>query len=240
MTTDPGAWITVPVMTSAPGPIVRLVGGVLSVSGPGITLQGPQTGLLNGTVSFTGIVAEARTGETVTIERQGTLGGHWVPTASAPVGQGGFFRARWRVSQSGSLRVRAVLEAPYTTDWRARGAGLLAAPTVSGSALLPATATLTLTVYRSAIATLYGPGLYGRRTACGERLTRTILGVANRDLKCGAKVAIYFAGRELVVPVIDRGPYANGASWDLTMATAKAIGIIGTTTVGALSPPPAG
>ena len=49
------------------------------------------------------------------------------------------------------------------------------------------------------------------------------------------------AGHTLEVPVIDRGPYANGADWDLTIATGKAIGITGTVKLGAVSlptPPP--
>jgi hypothetical protein len=37
--------------------------------------------------------------------------------------------------------------------------------------------------------------------------------------------------------VIDRGPYANHADWDLTTATATALGIDGTATIGAVSLP---
>jgi len=223
----PGATITTPVTTGAP-PLVRLVGGFLSVSGGGITLQAPQTGLLDGTVRFTGTVAQPGAGETVTIERQSAFPGYWLPATSAAVGPGGVFSARWRVSQSGSLSVRAVLGSP--------GASAASAGRIAGT---PGTPALTLTVYRSAVATLFGPGLYGRRTACGERLTSTLIGVANRVLKCGSMVAIYYAGRELDVPVVDRGPYAKGVVWDLTMATAKAIGITTTATIGALWPPPA-
>src|SRR5436305_126789 len=36
-----------------------------------------------------------------------------------------------------------------------------------------------------------------------------------------ALVARYYAARTIRGPVIDRGPYANGASWDLTLATAN-------------------
>jgi rare lipoprotein A len=103
---------------------------------------------------------------------------------------------------------------------------------------MAATPTLTLTVYRGAVATIYGPGFYGHRTACGEQLKRATLGVANRTLPCGTMVAIYYQGRELVVPVIDRGPYAHHASWDLTFATAKVLGITETARIGTLSPPP--
>jgi rare lipoprotein A len=92
-------------------------------------------------------------------------------------------------------------------------------------------------VYRPSVSTTYGPGFYGSRTACGEILKRTTVGVANRSLPCGTSVAIYYDGRTMVVPVIDRGPYANRADWDLTEATARALGIGGTVTLGATSLP---
>jgi hypothetical protein len=42
--------------------------------------------------------------------------------------------------------------------------------------------------------------------------------------------------------VIDRGPFANGADWELTEATGKVLGIEGTAEIGAVSlpAPPAG
>ena len=66
-------------------------------------------------------------------------------------------------------------------------------------------------------------------------LRKPTLGVANRKLPCGTQVAIYYRGRAVVVPVIDRGPYANKANWDLTMATGRALGMNSTATVGATS-----
>jgi rare lipoprotein A len=100
-----------------------------------------------------------------------------------------------------------------------------------------ATPSLTVTVYRQAKATLYGPGFYGNKTACGTRLTKTTIGVANRTLPCGSTVSLLFHGRTLSVPVIDRGPYANHADWDLTTATADAIGMEGTSQIGAVMLP---
>jgi hypothetical protein len=73
------------------------------------------------------------------------------------------------------------------------------------------------------VATWYGPGLYGRRTACGVRLRRSTQGVAHRRLPCGTPVTFYYRGRFKTVPVIDRGPYAHGISWDLTRATADSL-----------------
>lgn len=62
----------------------------------------------------------------------------------------------------------------------------------------------------------YGPGFYGRRTACGLAYTKTILGVAHRSLPCGTKVTFMWKGKSVTVPVIDRGPYVRGRTWDLS------------------------
>jgi rare lipoprotein A (peptidoglycan hydrolase) len=67
----------------------------------------------------------------------------------------------------------------------------------------------------------YGPGFYGSGTACGQTYTRTILGVAHRTLPCGTKVTLRNPdnGRTITVRVIDRGPYVNGRTWDLSRGT---------------------
>jgi rare lipoprotein A (peptidoglycan hydrolase) len=62
----------------------------------------------------------------------------------------------------------------------------------------------------------YGPGFYGKRTACGIAYTTAILGVAHRSLPCGTLVEFKYGERSKVVPVIDRGPYVSGRSWDLS------------------------
>jgi peptidoglycan hydrolase-like protein with peptidoglycan-binding domain len=92
----------------------------------------------------------------------------------------------------------------------------------------PETRPLLVRLMRVRLATWYGPGLYGRRTACGERLAPGTLGVANRRLPCGTPVTFYRAGRFVTVPVIDRGPFRHGVSWDLTAATAKRLGLAAT------------
>jgi rare lipoprotein A (peptidoglycan hydrolase) len=94
-------------------------------------------------------------------------------------------------------------------------------------------------VPKTALATWFGPGLYGQHTACGQTLTPAIVGVANRKLPCGTLVKVSFHGQVLTVPVVDRGPYANGADWDLTAAAAQSLGIeetvrIATTVVGSV------
>jgi rare lipoprotein A len=76
------------------------------------------------------------------------------------------------------------------------------------------------------IATWFGPGFYGKRTACGQTLTPGVVGVANRTLPCGTLIKVGYGGHALTVPVLDRGPYSHiGADWDLTAGAAAALGI---------------
>ena len=72
-------------------------------------------------------------------------------------------------------------------------------------------------------ATWYGPGFFGNQTACGQTLTRRTRGVAHKTLPCGTPVMLRYKGRYVRTRVIDRGPYAHGAKWDLTQATARAL-----------------
>jgi hypothetical protein len=89
----------------------------------------------------------------------------------------------------------------------------------------PADAPAQASDYRPARATWYGPGFFGRRTACGAVLTRETLGVAHRRLACGTRIALRFHGRTVVVAVIDRGPFSRGIDYDLTYATARRLGM---------------
>ena len=64
-------------------------------------------------------------------------------------------------------------------------------------------------VFKPGMATWYGPGLYGNTTACGQELTRDLVGVAHKTLPCGTLVEVSYGGRSIVVPVIDRGPFVK-------------------------------
>jgi hypothetical protein len=72
----------------------------------------------------------------------------------------------------------------------------------------------------------YGPNFYGKRTACGLAMTRTLLGVAHRTLPCGTLITFRNPanGRSLTLPVVDRGPYIYGRQWDLTGGACLALG----------------
>lgn len=190
----------------------------VSASGNGITLSTAASGILRQTLTFTGSAPQSLAGDTIDIQRAGhQTNWAWTSTVTAPIASDGSFSAAWATNHIGRFTIRAVITSPDGTQ------------TISPP--------LTTTVYRPSRATQYGPGFYGRRTACGQRLRRGTIGVANRTLKCGTDVAIYYQGRTLTVPVIDRGPYANNADWDLTMAAGKALGLSGTATIDAVSLP---
>jgi rare lipoprotein A len=187
-------------------------------TGNGITIGVNASAMLYHRVSFRGRVPATYAGDTIEIERNGhETGWAWSATAAARIRANGSFTVTWNTNHIGRFGIRALIE--------------------SRAGVQGASPAVTLTVYRPAIATLYGPGLYGNHTACGERLRPSTLGVANRTLPCGTMVAVMWGDRTMVVPVIDRGPYANHADWDLTEATATALGMPGTETVGAVSLP---
>ena len=70
----------------------------------------------------------------------------------------------------------------------------------------------------------YGPRLYGNGTACGQTLTKALVGVAHRTLPCGTLVTFRYNGTTLTVPVVDRGPYVSGRTWDLTYGACSKLG----------------
>jgi rare lipoprotein A (RlpA)-like double-psi beta-barrel protein/putative peptidoglycan binding protein len=81
------------------------------------------------------------------------------------------------------------------------------------------------------VATWYGPGFFGGRTACGKKLRRRTIGVAHRHLPCGTRVTLRYRGRFVRARVIDRGPYTRGVRWDLTQKTARKLHLTMTDTI---------
>jgi rare lipoprotein A (peptidoglycan hydrolase) len=43
---------------------------------------------------------------------------------------------------------------------------------------------------------------------------------------------VAYGGTSIVVPVVDRGPFVDGVTWDLTEAAATQLGIAETVTIG--------
>jgi hypothetical protein len=194
----------------------------VSGSAGGMTITTSSVGLLSHQIGFTGTVGSGNAGQTVEIERSGRETKYsWAGTAQGRVNGDGSFTVRWTANHIGQFAIRAVVQ---------HGHG--------GGSTASAWPTVTMIVYRPSVATWYGPGSWGSTTACGVVLGRNTLGLANRTLPCGTKVALYYHGKTMVVPVIDRGPYGD-ADWDLTQAAAHDLGMesAGRVTLGAVSLP---
>jgi rare lipoprotein A len=211
-----------PVSTISTLGIVQPGNGTVTANGNGISIASRQSAILRQQLRFTGTAPATAASQVIEIQRRGReTGGSWANTAHARTGSSGSYTIVWHTNHIGRFQFRAVIGA---------------ATAVRAAAASPS---VTAIVYRQSIATWYGSALYGRSTACGDTLGPTTLGVANRTLPCGTMVSLYYQGRTIVVPVIDRGPYANHADWDLTEATATKLGTlqVGIATIGAVSLP---
>ena len=80
------------------------------------------------------------------------------------------------------------------------------------------------------LASWYGPGFGGHRTASGERFNTAALTAAHRYFPFGTRVRVTNRrnGRSVVVRINDRGPFAAGRVIDLSYAASRAIGMQGT------------
>ncbi|RRD58183.1 septal ring lytic transglycosylase RlpA family protein [Comamonadaceae bacterium OH2545_COT-014] len=117
--------------------------------------------------------------------------------------------------------VPALPDAPAAAPpTRRRGAVRQAAPAVSS----PARGEREL---GRGSASWYGPGFHGRTTANGERFNMHELTAAHKTLPFGTRVLVHNPrnGKQVVVRINDRGPYARGRIIDLSYAAAKAVGL---------------
>jgi rare lipoprotein A len=124
----------------------------------------------------------------------------------------GRFKVRWKADKVGSFR--AVV--------KAKGDKVAAGDSDKAGRA---------TVYRPAQASWYGPGFYGNRTACGQTLTTSTVGVAHKTMPCGTRLRLHYKGRTVKVKVIDRGPYHGNREFDLTGAAKQKLGFGSTGTV---------
>lgn len=121
---------------------------------------------------------------------------------------------RDRTGPAGRYALRKRVRAPMSTVARVR---------LSGHGAVLRRAVGRANVYRAALASWYGPGLYGNRLGCGGRLGAGTLGVAHKSLPCGTALTLRHGRRSIRVRVIDRGPYVGAREFDLTAATARAL-----------------
>ena len=78
------------------------------------------------------------------------------------------------------------------------------------------------------LASWYGPGFHGRRSANGERFDANGLSAAHRTLGLGTRVRVtnLANGRSVVLRITDRGPYVRGRIIDLSYGAARRLGIV--------------
>jgi peptidoglycan lytic transglycosylase len=190
--------------------------GVITAKGPQIAVSTRAGAMVRKLARFRGTVPASAAGRTLTIERYDDAAQTWTAVTTTTVGEDGSYIARWRTKHAGLYRIRAVLQS------------------ASQATAASASPELSITVHRPAMATWYGPGFYGHRTACGIKMTRTLLGVAHKTLPCGTQVAVLYKGRRITVPVVDRGPFRRNTKYDLTAATAQALGFEHTDRLGAI------
>ena len=79
------------------------------------------------------------------------------------------------------------------------------------------------------MASWYGPGFHGNKTANGERYDMHKLTAAHRTLPLGSIAVVRSAttGKEVTVRINDRGPFAKGRVLDLSYAGAQTLGMVG-------------
>jgi rare lipoprotein A len=187
-------------------PVMAPVAQAVTAAANGLTVTALPAQTLGQVASFNG---NAPAGRIVRLQRLDAKTRRWSRLKSARADANGAYSVHWRPDHIGPTSLRVIL---HTTS-----------------------APLDVTVYKPALATWYGPGFFGKQTACGMALTPDLQGLAHRSLPCGTQVAISYGGRSVVLPVIDRGPYGvAGAEWDLTQAAAMTLGITATTTLGAV------
>lgn len=81
-------------------------------------------------------------------------------------------------------------------------------------------------------ASYYAGFHHGKKTASGERFNMHSLTAAHRTLPLGSKIKVTNLnnGKEVVVRVNDRGPYAKGRVLDVSLGAAKKLDMIKTGT----------
>lgn len=81
--------------------------------------------------------------------------------------------------------------------------------------------------YEEGIASWYGPGFYGRKTASGDKFVKGSLTAAHRTLPLNSVVKVTNPSnmKSVIVLVNDRGPYSPNRLIDISQSAAEVIGI---------------
>ena len=191
--------------TAVPTPVATKASSSLTVSSVRRTV------IAGKRVVVRGSLRPAGSGRAVALQVRQS-GGGWKTVDHDRTNAKGRYVLAWRAAKTGTRRIRVHFGGTRELSSARHQAG-------------------TTRVYRRALASWYGPGLYGGHLACGGTLTPGTLGVANKSLPCGTKVTLHYRGRSVRVPVVDRGPYVGAREFDLTAATKAKLGFGSTGTV---------
>ena len=195
---------------SEPAPVFAAAAAPAKVK----TSLGVRTKRLNVRAGRTAVVAgtlrPARAGRVVTLERRAGRG--WKTIDKARTTASGRYALRYRTRGADLMTVRVKFGGDRTGRPARRDVGRLNA-------------------FRPALASWYGPGLFGNALGCGGRLSPGTVGVAHKSLPCGTKLTLRKGSRIVRARVIDRGPYVGAREFDLTQATKYRLGFGSTGTV---------
>ena len=151
-----------------------------------------------------------RAGRAVTLERRGASG--WKAIDKSRTTASGRFELTYRTRSADTALVRVRFAGDGAAKAEQRRIGRL-------------------NVYRPALASWYGPGLFGNKLGCGGTLHPGTIGVAHKSLPCGTNLVLRKGNRIVRAEVIDRGPYVGAREFDLTQATKQRLGFGSTGTV---------
>ena len=79
---------------------------------------------------------------------------------------------------------------------------------------------------KEVLASWYGPGFDGDKTASGATFDADRLSAAHETLPMGTKLVVGYKGRYVPVTVSDRGPYRGDRELDLSQRAARALGLL--------------
>ncbi|AHG62651.1 septal ring lytic transglycosylase RlpA family protein [Advenella mimigardefordensis] len=101
--------------------------------------------------------------------------------------------------------------------------------TVNGIRYKPMSIDETTEFSQEGIASWYGPGFHGRKTANGETFNQNAMTAAHKRLPISSYVRVtrVSTGKSIVVRINDRGPFVGNRVIDLSYGAAKRLGIVG-------------
>lgn len=125
------------------------------------------------------------------------------------------------------LLALALVACGRSSSWRSGGVKGSKPYTVRGKTYYPLKSSHGFV--EEGLASWYGPGFHGKKTANGEIFDQDGLSAAHKLLPLGESVRVTHlgSGKSIVVRINDRGPFVDDRVIDLSRGAARQLGIIG-------------